>query len=242
MRVYLLPDEACVFPDPAEAGPDGLLAVGGDLKPERLLGAYAEGIFPWYGPGDPILWWSPDPRCVLGLDALHVPRRLMRILRSRAYDVTVDTAFAQVVHSCAATPRPGQGGTWLGAEMREAYTRLHALGYAHSVEAWRDGELVGGVYGVALGGGFFGESMFHTMPNASKVAFVWLARLLATWGFLFVDCQQTTAHMVRFGATEIPRSAFIALLDKALRQPPRIGRWRLPQDFVPWGRCDQCCS
>ncbi len=234
MRLYLLPDDACIFPDVGEAGPDGLLAIGGDLTPERLLRAYEEGIFPWYGPGDPILWWSPDPRCVLPLDALHVPRRLMRTVRAKTFEVRLDTAFANVLEQCAATPRPGQGGTWLVPEMRAAYTRLHHLGHAHSVEAWYGGRLVGGLYGVALGGGFFGESMFHAMPDASKVAFVWLARLLVSWGFRFVDCQQTTSHMLRFGAVEMPRTDFLACLHDATRQPSRIGRWRLPQDFVPW--------
>lgn len=233
MTLYRLPDDRCDFPDPEDAEPDGMLAVGGDLTPERLIAAYATGIFPWYGPDMPLLWWSPDPRCVLELAALHVPRSLARCIRARRYRVTVDTCFGEVIRHCAGTPRGGQDGTWLVPEMIEAYEGLHRLGVAHSVEAWDGGRLVGGLYGVALGGIFFGESMFHHAPDASKVAFVWFARLLAMWGFTHVDCQQTTDHMVRFGAHEMRRHSFLALLAQMLRQPTRVGRWRLPPDFHP---------
>lgn len=236
MTIEFIPPGEDWFPNPAGAGADGLLAFGGDLAPGRLLRAYSQGIFPWYGPGDPILWWSPDPRCVLAPEALHVPRSLARTLRRRTYAVTIDRAFARVIRACARTPRPDAQGTWLMPEMIEAYVRLHALGAAHSAEAWAtDGSLAGGVYGVALGRMFFGESMFHTAPDASKAAFVHLARLLARWGYGLIDCQQTTRHMLRFGATEMPRARFLAHLTHLRTARPAPDAWTPPRDFDPLG-------
>ncbi len=222
------------FPPLREASPEGLLAVGGDLSLERLLTAYANGIFPWYDEDTPILWWAPPERCMLHPWELHVPRSLRKTIGRRCFAVTLDTAFPSVIRSCAASPRPGQNGTWIVPEMAAAYTALHAAGYAHSVEAWLDGELAGGLYGVALGGGFFGESMFHRVPEASKVCFVWLARLLDFWGFTLIDCQQVTRHMVRFGAYAVARDAFMPHLDEALRVPVPAGKWRMPEGFFPF--------
>jgi leucyl/phenylalanyl-tRNA---protein transferase len=236
--VYRLPREP-VFPEPARAEPDGLLAVGGDLSPERLLMAYASGIFPWYGDDSPILWWSPDPRLVLEPSRLHVPRSLERTIRRERYRVTVDRAFAQVISRCAARPRPGQRGTWITDEMRDAYVRLHQLGFAHSFEAWEGAELAGGLYGVSLGAAFFGESMFADRPDASKVAFVrsidWLARRSVN----LVDCQVRTEHLLRFGAHEISRAAFLHRLARALRAPTRRGRWSLEDPDPPPGSADR---
>src|SRR5262245_53766187 len=183
----------------AQKEPNGLLAVGGDLSPRRLLDAYRRGIFPWYSEGDPILWWSPDPRMVLFPDELRVTRSLAKPLRTKPHEVRFDTAFTAVMRGCAA-PRPGQGGTWIGPEMRAAYRRLHDLGYAHSAETWIDGELAGGLYGVALGGAFFGESMFTRTRDASKMALVGLVRRLAAEGFGLIDCQMHTAHLESLGA------------------------------------------
>lgn len=225
MVIYRLFEDP-VFPDPEDAEPDGLLAVGGDLSVTRLLTAYANGIFPWYSPDSPILWWSTDPRLVIFPGDLHVPRSLRRVLNQRRFDFTLDKDFRGVINRCAATPRPGQDGTWIVDEMVEAYTLLHDMGFAHSVEAWQDGELVGGVYGVALGKVFFGESMFYAVPDASKAAFVMLVRQLCKWGFRLIDCQQTTEHLLRFGAVEIPRYDFIARVrDTIDRDEGREGLW-----------------
>jgi leucyl/phenylalanyl-tRNA--protein transferase len=224
--VFRLADEV-EFPDPALAEPDGLLAVGGDLTPARLVAAYASGIFPWYSEGQPILWWAPDPRFVVVPARVHVGRTLRRVLRRRPYEVTFDGAFAEVVERCAGTPRPGQRGTWITAEMRRAYVELHDLGLAHSVEAWRAGELVGGLYGVSLGAAFFGESMFAVAPDASKVAFAVLTEHLARWGFTLVDCQVETEHLARFGAEPWPLARFREALARAVERPTRRGRWEL---------------
>jgi leucyl/phenylalanyl-tRNA--protein transferase len=224
--LYRLPREVA-FPDPRDAEPDGLLAVGGDLSPERLVAAYAAGIFPWYGPGSPILWWSPDPRLVLLPERLHVPRSLARTLRRGRYRVTADTAFSEVIRACAATGRPGQDGTWITADMVAAYERLHALGLAHSFEAWEGEALAGGLYGVSLGAAFFGESMFSRRPDASKAAFVRSVEHLREAGVGLVDCQVRTDHLVRFGAEELPREAFLGRLEAALAAPTRRGRWVL---------------
>lgn len=226
MTVFALSKES-VFPDPVHADADGLLAVGGDLSPQRLLMAYAQGIFPWYGENAPILWWSPDPRLILEPARIHVPRRLERALRQGRLVFTLDTAFEQVVTLCARTSRPGAHGTWIVPEMLAAYCRLHDLGFAHSVEAWRDGVLAGGLYGVALGGAFFGESMFFRVPDASKAALVILVRALAEAGFSLFDCQQTTRHMVRFGGFEVSRDDFLRRLALALELPTRRGAWSL---------------
>jgi len=213
------------FPPLEAATPEGLLAVGGDLHPERLLAAYRRGIFPWYSADQPILWWSPDPRAVLLPTQLHVPRSLGKALRANRFRVTFDHCFRDVMLACAA-PRAAGGGTWITSDMVEAYCTLHARGAAHSVEAWRGDELAGGLYGVALGGAFFGESMFTRIADASKVAFVRLVRQLAQWGFTLLDCQQYTAHLARFGAREIPRAEFVRRLDAALALPGRDGPWQ----------------
>jgi leucyl/phenylalanyl-tRNA--protein transferase len=224
--IYRLPREP-VFPDPARAEPDGLLAVGGDLSPERLLTAYAQGIFPWYSDPNPILWWSPDPRLVLEPAALHVPRSLRKAIRAGRFRVTADQAFARVIARCAGRERPGQDGTWITDEMREAYVELHGLGFAHSFEAWEEGELAGGLYGVSLGAAFFGESMFADRPDASKVAFVRSVEWLAARGVSLIDCQVRTEHLVRFGARELSRATFLRRLRAALRAPTHRGRWTL---------------
>jgi leucyl/phenylalanyl-tRNA--protein transferase len=221
-------DDRLVFPRPELAEPSGLLAVGGDLKAERLVLAYALGIFPWYSEGQPILWHSPDPRMVLRSSEIHVGRSLAKEMRRAAYEVRLDTSFPEVIRRCARVPRPGQAGTWITREMISAYVELHERGVAHSAEAFLDGELVGGLYGVSLGAAFFGESMFATAPDASKVAFVTLVQQLARWGIELVDCQVRTDHLARFGATEWRRSRFLAALEEALATPTRVGAWRLP--------------
>jgi leucyl/phenylalanyl-tRNA--protein transferase len=234
MTVYRL-DERLVFPAPEEAEPDGLLAVGGDLRPERLLLAYSLGIFPWQG--DPPLWFSPDPRTLLVPGELRVSRSLRRLLARGAYELRMDGCFERVIGGCAETKRPGQRGTWIGKEMRRAYTALHELGFAHCVEAWCGGELAGGLYGVSLGGAFFGESMFARLPDASKVAFAALVRQLERWGFDFVDCQVRSAHLARFGAREWPRQRFLAALTRTLRRETRRGRWSFDADpLADWRR------
>ena len=216
-----------VFPDPDRAEPDGLLAVGGDLSPERLLAAYATGIFPWYGAESPILWWSPDPRLVLDPGKLHLPRSLGRTIRRGRYRVTADLAFARVIARCAEQARPGQRGTWITPEMRAAYSRLHRLGFAHSFEAWEGEALAGGLYGVSLGAAFFGESMFADRPDASKVAFVKAVEWLASRGVNLIDCQVRTEHLLRFGAAELPRRTFLRRLEAALERPTLRGAWEL---------------
>ena len=216
------------FPPIAKAlkSPNGLLCAGGDLSPERLVDAYSHGIFPWFSDGDPILWWSPDPRMVLYPEELRVSRSLRKTVAKGAYETRFDTAFREVMRACAA-PRDGQGGTWIVPEMVEAYTRLHERGLAHSVESWLDGELAGGLYGVALGKVFFGESMFTRAPDASKVALVQLVERLKAAGYRVIDCQQATAHLASLGAREIPRKAFAQLVRESIQYPPSTGeRWR----------------
>ena len=215
------------FPPVEQASPDGLLAVGGDLRPERLLEAYQHGIFPWYSDDQPILWWSPDPRTVLFPDKLHISRSLKRSLRPGLFSVTLDRCFRDVMQQCAG-PRPQypDGGTWITADMLEAYTRLHEQGYAHSVETWKDGQLVGGLYGVAIGGVFFAESMFTRASDASKVALVSLVRQLQTWGFRLMDCQQSSPHVTALGAEAIPRRDFLNHLAAAITLLNRCGRWQ----------------
>ncbi|MEF2145898.1 MAG: leucyl/phenylalanyl-tRNA--protein transferase [Desulfovibrionaceae bacterium] len=222
--IYRLCEEP-IFPSPEEADSDGLLAVGGDLSPQRLINAYSCGIFPWYAHGSPILWWSTDPRLVLFPCELHVPRSLRRILNSNRFEVTYDRAFEAVIMACSRMPRPGQEGTWIVEEMVDAYLRLHDLGFAHSVEAWQGDRLVGGLYGVAMGRAFFGESMFFCEPDASKAAFVTLVQRLEQEEYHMVDCQQTTAHLLRFGAREVSRRQFLQRLALALEQPTNRGMW-----------------
>ena len=205
MPVYRLIDDI-VFPPPQDAESDGLLAVGGDLGPERLLMAYQLGIFPWYMEGQPILWWSPDPRLILELDDFHVSKRLGYKLRKEVFRVTFDHAFAKVINGCATAPRKGEPGTWITLEMEKAYVSLHRLGFAHSVESWVDGELVWGVYGVSLGRCFFAESMFFRKPDASKVAMAGLVRQLKAWKFRWLDAQVPSGHLLRLGAKAVSRA------------------------------------
>jgi len=233
MPVYQL-DDQIAFPRPDLADDSGLLAVGGDLSVERLLLAYSLGIFPWYSQDLPILWHSPDPRMVLLPDRLHVGRSLRKNVRRGLYEVRLDDNFAAVIEACATTARPDQDGTWVTDDMQRAYIELHEQGYAHSVEAYRDGELVGGLYGVSLGAAFFGESMFARAPDASKIAFVTLVEQLQKWDFQLIDCQVYTDHLARFGAEEWPRDRFLASLDRALRaRPTRRGYWQLGTPLLP---------
>lgn len=224
MPVFRLTD-ALLFPDPAYAEPDGLLAVGGDLSAERLLLAYRHGIFPWYSHDTPILWWSPDPRLVLFPADLKVSNSLRRVIKKGRFQVTTDRAFANVIRECSNVRRERGEDTWLTAEMIEAYGRLHQLGFAHSIECWRQGRLAGGLYGVAIGRVYFGESMFTRETDASKVALVALARRLQSLGFKMIDCQVTTRHLQRFGAREIPRREFLERLQAALDKGPGPGTW-----------------
>jgi leucyl/phenylalanyl-tRNA--protein transferase len=226
VAVFRLPREP-IFPDPELAEPDGLLAVGGDLSPDRLLRAYADGIFPWYSEETPILWWSPEPRMVLLPAEFHVPRSLRRTIRSGAFEARADTAFGEVIRRCADKDRPGQDGTWITPEMILAYERLHDLGFAHSFEAWEGGELAGGLYGVSLGAAFFGESMFADRPDASKVAFATSVEWLRGRGFELIDCQVDTEHLRRFGAREIPRAEFLARLRNAMSSATVRGKWKI---------------
>ena len=227
--ITLRPDRKDLrFPPIESASPEGLLAVGGDLSSERLLEAYRRGIFPWYNPGQPILWWSPDPRAVLYPEKLRISRSLRKTLRRDHFRITFDRDFRAVMLACAA-PRlqnPG-GGTWITDDMVEAYCRLHELGDAHSVETRLGDRLVGGLYGVALGGVFFGESMFSRVTDASKVALVALARTLQARGFRLIDCQLPTDHLARLGAEAMARNRFLAELDQALRGPDHPGAWQI---------------
>ncbi|MBW1987961.1 MAG: leucyl/phenylalanyl-tRNA--protein transferase [Deltaproteobacteria bacterium] len=232
MPVFALGEE-CVFPDPRLSRADGLIAVGGDLNTERLLCAYRQGIFPWYGPTEPILWWSPDPRMLLFPDRIHISRRLGRILRQGRFTFSMDRAFSRVIRLCAELRERLGHGTWLTPEMITAYEELHRQGYAHSVETWAGGELAGGLYGVSLGRCFFGESMFHLVPDASKAALAALAGQLTQWDFDFIDCQMVTGHLLRMGATPVSRRQFLRLLENALTRPDRRGSW----EFSPEAAC-----
>ena len=229
---WLNPYDPADFPDVALAlrDPDGLLAVGGDLSVERLLAAYQRGIFPWYSGDQPILWWSPDPRSVLFPAKLHVSRSLRKVLRKQEYKITFDTAFAEVIHACS-QPRAGDPGTWITDEMQQAYIRLHQAEHAHSIEIWLNGKLVGGLYGIAIGKVFFGESMFSRVTDASKVAFVFLVRQLQRWQFGVIDCQIQSAHLDQFGAELIPRSEFTMLLNQFCNQTGLGGLWTIDVDL-----------
>ena len=225
MPVYQLIPEIPLFPPIEEAEDDGLLAVGGDLTKERLLCAYRRGIFPWYEVGQPILWWSPDPRLVLFPDELKISRSLRKVLRKEQFEIRFDTAFQEVIKSCADV-RTNQGeGTWIIPEMQQAYTELHQEGFAHSVESWLDGKLVGGLYGISMGQCFFGESMFSTTNNSSKVALVALADFSQRVGIKLIDCQMTTPHLLSLGAREIKREVFLKMLKKHLETPSIKGLW-----------------
>ena len=214
-----------IFPDPEKADKEGLLAAGGDLSVESLISAYSAGIFPWYDEGSPILWWSPDPRLVLIPVRFKLSYTLKQTIRRGRFNIFFDRDFAAVIRNCAITKRNNQVGTWITPEMQLAYTTLHQMGYAHSVEAYLEGKLAGGLYGVSLGKAFFGESMFYHKPDASKVALYYLVEQLKEWDFHFIDAQQSTAHMKRLGAEEMPRKEFLSRLKKALEFPTRIGKW-----------------
>ena len=226
MPVYVLTEDL-VFPPPEGASPAGVVAIGGDTTPERLILAYSQGIFPWPHHDLPLLWFSPDPRFIISFDRVHVGKSLRKRIRSAQFEVRTDTRFAEVLDACARVPRPGQDGTWITEEMRQGYNALHLQGYAHSVESYQDGELVGGLYGVALGTSFCGESMFALADDASKVATITLLGNLCQWGFDFVDCQVYTEHLARFGAEEWPRKRFLRALREAVAKPTRRGPWRL---------------
>jgi len=234
---WIPPDDADAgFPDAslALAEPDGLLAAGGDLSPERLLNAYRNGIFPWYSDGQPILWWSPNPRTVLYPEQPKVSRSLRKVLRQERFELSYDRAFERVIAACAA-PRSEKAGTWITDAMMHAYTKLHRLGHAHSIECWLDGELVGGLYGVSIGRVFFGESMFSRARDASKVAFVQLARQLADWQFGLIDCQVYSSHLASLGARSIPRKLFLEQLDKLCELDPAPGAWQTDARSTSFG-------
>lgn len=220
-------DTSYQFPPVALAldEPNGLLAIGGDLTPERLLAAYRQGIFPWFNPGEPILWWSPDPRAVLFPDKIRISRSLRKTLNKNLFTVTTDLAFDEVVAACQA-PRSKQKGTWITPEMRIAYSNMHQLGYAHSVECWHDNELVGGLYGMAIGQVFFGESMYSREKDASKVALVALADKLIEWGYQLIDCQVQSEHLSTLGAEDMPREEFCKLLQQLVDSAPSEAAWR----------------
>ncbi|MCC7082445.1 MAG: leucyl/phenylalanyl-tRNA--protein transferase [Burkholderiales bacterium] len=224
-RAHVFPPLESALPEP-----NGLLAAGGDLSPARILAAYRHGIFPWFGAGDPILWWSPDPRMVLYPAELKVSRSLRKALRRGDYEIRVDTRFRDVMHACA-QPRAGQPGTWIVDAMIDAYCRLAELGYAHSVETWRDGELIGGLYGMAIGRAFFGESMFSRAADASKLALVHLVRQLERWQFGPIDCQMRTSHLASLGAREISRASFSRRLEHLVHYPQRDS-WTFDRDLA----------
>ena len=226
MPIFQLTDKL-IFPPAELAENNGLLAIGGDLSPERLLLAYRSGIFPWYSEGDPLLWWSPSPRLVILPAEFKVPKRLSRLMRQEKYSVTMDIAFRQVITVCASTDERQEKGTWITDEMIEAYCQLHDMGYAHSVECRLDDELVGGLYGISLGSIFFGESMFSKEPNSSKIALVHLMNKLQEWNFDLIDCQMKTEHLMQFGAREIPGNEFQRLLDKSSARLDQKGKWQI---------------
>nr|CRH07113.1 Leucyl/phenylalanyl-tRNA--protein transferase [Candidatus Magnetococcus massalia] len=237
MPVYRLSPDDYRFPPAEGADHHGIVAVGGDLHPERLLEAYAGGIFPWYSDGEPILWWSLDPRLILRPAEIHIPRSLKKVLRQGRFEITFDHAFDEVMTNCGKV-REETDGTWITDEMKDAYGALHRLGYAHSCEAWsKDGEgnrvLAGGIYGVAIGGAFYGESMFFLQPNASKVALASLVHQLEHMGFCIMDCQMTTEHMMRFGAKEISRIMFLENLQRAILYPIPPRSWAEMKP-LPW--------
>lgn len=230
-------EENTPFPpiDLALQEPNGLLAAGGRLTSRRLLEAYRKGIFPWFSDDQPVLWWSPDPRMVLFLEEIRISRSLRKTLRRGNFQVKLDTAFQQVIAACAQTPRPGQDGTWITQEIQEAYGVLYKLGYAHSVETWVGGNLAGGLYGIAIGKMFYGESMFAHQTDCSKIAFAHLVRYLQQEGFGMIDCQMKTEHLASFGAREIPRSRFIAKLTELAAHPCSPGTWPSDGASAPWG-------
>ncbi len=229
MPIYLLDKEDLSFPNPELAEEDGLLGIGGDLSADRLEFAYSLGIFPWYSEGEPIMWWSPDPRTVLFPEKFKVSKSLKQSIRNRNYEFKFDENFEAVIANCARIPRTEDEGTWITHEMQEAYTTLHKQGIAHSAEVYHQNVLVGGLYGVSLGNAFFGESMFFKMRDASKVALYYLIQHLKTWGFDFIDAQMQTSHLISLGAETIPRKEFINLLAQSLKKPTKAGKWKTNQ-------------
>lgn len=215
-----------IFPNPETSDKQGLLAIGGDLRPQRILQAYSQGIFPWFEPGCPILWWSPNPRLILEPDQMKISPSLRKSLK-KPFRLSIDTAFHQVITACA-TCSGRVNNTWITHEMIDAYTTLHTMGYAHSFEVWQDDVLVGGLYGISLGKGFFGESMFHKVTDASKIALYYLCHTLSAWKFDFIDCQMPTNHLLRLGATIISRKEFLHLLELTLKNPNKMGLWDYP--------------
>lgn len=229
MPVFRLPEDEIAFPHPELADPNGILAVGGDLSPERLLLAYEWGIFPWFNPNEPILWWSPDPRFVLFPDELRISKSMRPYFNQRKFEVTFDKEFEHVIRACQQIKRDKQlGGTWITEDMVQAYCKLHELGYAHSVEVWQEGELVGGLYGISLGKVFFGESMFTTVSNASKFGFISLVRQLKAWDFKLIDCQQKTRHLASLGARSVDRALFLEYLERNAMEETLVGKWTEP--------------
>lgn len=233
MVPFLGPNDPLPPPESARRTPNGLLAAGGGLSVPRLVDAYARGVFPWFSDGDPVLWWCPDPRLILPTDGVHVSRSLARRLARGDYRVTLDTAFGAVMRACA-EPREDEEGTWISTGMIAAYEALHAAGHAHSLEVWRDETLVGGIYGVAIGTAFFGESMFSRVTDGSKIAIVWLAAQLARWGVPFIDCQVRSDHLVRMGAVEVSRREFLRRVRPRVAAPGPPA-WRLDDDLRPSG-------
>lgn len=225
MPIHLIPEDQYIFPHPSHADSQGILGIGGDLSPQRLITAYSFGIFPWFSEDDPILWWSPDPRFVLFPMNLKIHKSMRSYLNQNKFRVTFDKNFQDVMLACQRIPRIGQEGTWITNDMLDAYTKLHQLGYAHSVEVWKDGKLAGGLYGVSLGKMFFGESMFSLAPNASKFALIKLTQALIKKGFSLIDCQQETKHLATMGAKSISRTAFLDLLSANRLKKNHIGSW-----------------
>ncbi len=232
MICWLATDQVENFPplNAALTEPNGLLAVGGDLSPQRLVKAYRSGIFPWFNDEDPILWWSPDPRMVLFPNELSISRSLHKLLKKHQYEIRTDAGFREVMQACT-EPRKAQSGTWITDEMVEAYTTLHHMGVAHSVETWMDGVLVGGLYGIALGRMFYGESMFSRVSDASKIAFVHLVKQLEIWEFGMIDCQMKTRHLASLGAREIPREEFALRLGRLIDAPSQSGIWHFDYTY-----------
>lgn len=224
MPVYAL-DERIIFPDPKFADETGLLAVGGDLSPERLILAYSKGIFPWYSEGDPIMWWSPDPRMIIIPENLKVSKSLKQSIINKGFEIKFDTQFDKVISNCSKATRSDQDGTWITKEMKQAYLHLHYKGFAHSVETYFNGELVGGLYGISLGKAFFGESMFYKKRDASKISLYFLAQKLKEWNFHLIDAQVETEHLKSMGAQLISRQEFLILLNRALNYSTIKGKW-----------------
>ena len=222
---YLDETEFFQFPSVTKASPEGIVAMEGNLSPGMLLSAYKQGIFPWYSEGEPILWWSPDPRMVLFPEKIHISKSMHRSFKRGRFSFSMDNNFREVVNSCGGIPRKHEDGTWITSEMKNAYTHLHELGWAHSMEVWEDNELVGGLYGLSIGSVFFGESMFSRKTDASKAAFIMLARILGNLGFTMIDCQLYTPHLESLGAVKIDRQKYLNLLNSGLKADTRRGNW-----------------